>query len=116
MQSPLAALEARIAHLESRPAGTDAVLTAPDNRLTGAIKQTLRNLHALGATTAKATVIEDGLQHTIDLIADRVSSRQRTETDGRPPAETMYGLIDNAREECSEAIDGYFGAVDNALA
>lgn len=86
-----------------------------DNRLARAVKQTLRNLHSLGASTAKATVIEDGFQHTIDLIADRVSSRQRAETDGRPPAETMYGLIDDAREECSEAIDGYFGTMENAL-
>lgn len=89
---------------------------SPDGRMSDEIKRTLTLLKSLGATTAKAKVFEDGIQHTIDLIADRVSSRQETDSEGRLPAESMYGLIDAAKKECDGAIRDYFGSIQDALA
>lgn len=88
---------------------------SPDSRLAQPLKKTMQLLRSLVATTAKAQVIEDGYQHTIDLVADRVSSYQEPESEGRLPAESMYQLIENASDECSEAIREYFGTVEQAL-
>lgn len=68
------------------------------------------------ASTAKAVVYDDGIEHPIDLIADRISSAQDIETNARfPPAATLYAAIDTAREECQGAIHDYFGSLDTAL-
>ncbi|QBH95755.1 hypothetical protein EKN56_04675 [Limnobaculum zhutongyuii] len=80
------------------------------------IKQALRAFASSGATTAKAQVIEDGIEYPIDLIADRIISFQSVETNARfPPSGTMYRLIDDAKRDCQEDIDGYFGTLENAL-
>ena len=77
--------------------------------LSADIKQTLYNAFRAGATTARAYVEEEGFSHSIDLVADRLSSKQRAQTNGRYlPAASMYQLIDTARADCQEAINGYF--------
>lgn len=86
-------------------------------RLSNLLKYGLRGLSGAGATTAKAEVFDaDGVQHTIDLIADRVSSVQETDTDGRVVPNTLYSLIDVAKQECQAVLDEYFGTNDEALA
>lgn len=87
-----------------------------EGKLTGRLKNTLRYIVRNGATTAKAIVFEDGIEHPIDLIADRVFSYQQVETDAHfPPNLTMYGIINTAKDDCQEDIDGYFGAMEDAL-
>ncbi|SFF36657.1 hypothetical protein SAMN05216563_1299 [Phytobacter palmae] len=96
--------------------GVDLRRADTEGRLSGRLKRTLRNLVQSGATTARAYVFEDGLEHPIDLIADRIFSWQSVETNAYfPPNFTMYGIIDTAKAECQEELDGYFGALEDAL-
>ncbi|QKN80772.1 DUF6731 family protein [Scandinavium goeteborgense] len=96
--------------------GVDMRRTDTEGRLTGRLKQTLRNLVRNGASTARAHVFDDGVEYPIDLIADRVFSWQSVETNAHfPPNLTMYGMIDTAKAERQEELDGYFGAMEDAL-
>ncbi len=93
---------------------TDARRGDTAGHLANRMKRTLSELAAFGATTAKAVVFDDGMEHPIDLIADRISSSQEIEhDDGRyPPAASMYQLIDAARQESDDALIEYFGELD----
>lgn len=85
-------------------------------RLKQTLKLVLQECVSLGATTAKATVWEDNVEHPIDLIADRISSIQEIETNAKyPPSATMYGAIDDALQECRGPIDEYFGQMEDAI-
>lgn len=96
--------------------GVDLRRADTEGQLVNRLKRTIRAFSAFGATTAKALVIEDGIEYPIDLIADRVISIQRVETDAHfPPSLTMYGIIDTAKAECQEELDAYFGSVEAAL-
>ena len=80
------------------------------------MKRALAEFAEFGATTAKAVVFDDGVEHPIDLLADRVSVSQEAEHDGRyAPEETMYQLIDAARREANGALREYFGELENRL-
>lgn len=80
-------------------------------------KRALTEAVGIGASTAKAIVIDDGIEHPIDLIADRVFSTQEIETNAKyPPSNTMYAAIDTARHECDELINDYFGTLESVLA
>jgi len=80
------------------------------------IKRALSDFAGFGATTAKAIVFEDGVEHPIDLLADRIVSYQDIEHDGRyAPEDAMYQVIDAARHECEEPLREYFGQLENAL-
>lgn len=73
-------------------------------------KGMLRALVGAGATTARAIVVEDGIEHPIDLILDRVKCTEYAETDGRyPPSQTMYRMIDAAFRESHEHFQAHFG-------
>lgn len=68
-------------------------------------------------SSARVDAIEDGVLHPIDLIADRITSMQEIEHDGRyPPARSMYQAFDAARDEENEAIDAILGANGNRVA
>lgn len=96
--------------------GVDLRRADTEGKLANRLKRTLRNIVGHGATTARAYVFEDGVEHPIDLIADRVFSWQSVETNAYfPPNLTMYGMIDAAKAECQEELDGYFGAMEDAL-
>lgn len=96
--------------------GVDLRRADTEGKLTQRLKRTLRNLANSGASTARAHVFEDGVEYPIDLIADRVFSWQSVETNAYfPPNFTMYGIIDTAKAECQEELDGYFGAMEDAL-
>lgn len=88
-----------------------------EQRLSSRLKTALKNIAGYGASSAKAIVFdENGYEYPIDLIADRVYSYQSVETDRYfPPNLTMYGIIDEAKSDCQEALDGYFGALENSL-
>lgn len=96
--------------------GVDMRRADTEGKLTSRLKRTLRNLVRNGASTARAHVIDDGVEYPIDLIADRVFSWQSVETNAHfPPNYTMYGIIDTAKAERQEELDGYFGAMEDAL-
>lgn len=79
-------------------------------------KNALNEVTGMGASTARAVVYDDGVEHPIDLIADRVISTQELETNARfPPSGTMYGAIDTARDECKDSIDDYFSSMQEAI-
>ncbi|EMK5854217.1 hypothetical protein V9I00_002098 [Salmonella enterica] len=96
--------------------GVDLRRADTQGKLTSRLKNTLRNIVKNGASTARAHVIDDGIEYPIDLIADRVFSWQSVETNANfPPSRTMYSIIDTAKAECQEELDGYFGSMADSL-
>lgn len=90
--------------------GVDGRRQDSEGKLTSKLKNALKELGQNSEpSTLRADVFEDGLEHPIDLIADRVNSTQSVETNHRyPPSRTMYRAIKDAKKECQEAIDAYF--------
>jgi len=79
-------------------------------RLATRAKNFLQSMLARGATTARADVMEDGVEYPIDLILDRVISHQYAETNAKfPPSGTMYQLIDNAHRDHRADFQAHFG-------
>lgn len=99
-------------HLEMR---IDTRRSDSNRSLKENLKGAVKELFDMGATTAKAVLNEDGFLQPIDLIADRVYSIQQIETNGTPPSGSIYKLIDDARNECRETINDYFGTSETAL-
>lgn len=88
----------------------------PSGVLVEGVKDLLRNMRSINATTAKAIVKENGITHAIDLVADRLSTTISYDGSSRfPTPETMYALIDSAKDECREAINGYLGTPRNTI-
>lgn len=108
------AADADSMHLDLR---VDARRSDTTGKLASKVKLALKEIFStMEVTTARAIVEEDGFLHPIDLVADRVSSRQSAETNASyPPSETMYRTIDAARLECDGAIHDYFGQVGTSL-
>ena len=75
------------------------------------VKRALKELVSdQAASTARIQAIEDGIEHPIDLIADRITSTQEIEHEGRYPSpNAIYGAIDNALDEEQAAIDAVLG-------
>lgn len=85
-------------------------------RLSSATKGFVSDMLNMGATSLKAGVVEDGFEHPIDLIADRVQCVQEAEVDSKYPSnDDMFNLLRAAKDECSDAITAYFGEGDSAL-
>lgn len=79
-------------------------------------KDLLRAFAAFGATTARAEVIEDGIEHPIDLILDRVKTVQYEESDAKyPPAPSMFAMIDRSHRESRADFEAHFGEGDDVL-
>lgn len=96
--------------------GINSRLEDSANTLLSRIKTSLVYFVGAGATTSKAVVFEDGVEYTIDLIADRVISFQSIETNAIfPPSVTMFKLIDDAKQEKQKELDDYFGTLENTL-
>lgn len=89
---------------------TDA-RTNSSPHLSSKIKKAIRELvmdH--DATVARTNVIEDGVEHPIDLIADRLLFYTEIEHDGRYPAEAeMFAAFDAARDHEREVLDAVLG-------
>lgn len=79
------------------------------------VKNALCNFLNEGATKAQAIMFDNDVEHPVDLIADRLVSFQKVEHDGNLPSLSMYSLIDDARDECRDDINEYFGEGENTL-
>lgn len=84
--------------------------------LAGRIKSAVRELVAKEmVTVARFQVEDDGVVHPLDLIEDRISTRQSVEMDGRYPAQgAMYAALRRARDEQQGALNDFFGT-ENSL-
>lgn len=84
---------------------------AEDHSLSNRVRNALGAFHDAGlATVARMHVLEDGIEHPIDLIADRLQSVQDVEMLGRYPSpDQMYAALDTAIGEEREALDAIFG-------
>lgn len=68
------------------------------------------------ATTAVADVIEDGIEHPIDLLGDRLDSHIEVDFDGRyAPTETMVGALKSAWQDVESSIEEMFGSGERSL-
>lgn len=74
-------------------------------------KRALRELVGDGvATSARVEVVEDGIEHPIDLIADRLVCYEDVEHDGRyAPKESMLSALLAAWEEVEPTVIEIFG-------
>jgi len=113
MMEMMSGSDADSIHIEM---GIDSRRSDTRGSLAERLKRALTEAASLGASTAKAIVYDEGIEHPIDLIADRVFSVQELETNAKyPPAGTMYQAVDTARQECQGSIDDYFGPPDGAV-
>lgn len=90
----------------------------PDKRHLGSmLKRSLTAIVDSGAATvARMEVEEDGFQHPIDLIADRLLSKQQVEMVGRyPAASAMYRAMMQAKDEEQGVLQEIFGESENIL-
>ncbi|QVM94156.1 hypothetical protein JYG36_13570 [Pseudomonas sp. SORT22] len=88
----------------------DQKLDTSAGRLTSALQSAIGSLLSMGATKAKLDTDENGKILPIDLIANRIYSKQYIKTNSFfPPSESMYRLADQAKEEQRELLDEYFG-------
>lgn len=84
-----------------------------DNRIKRALKELVTD-HAV--TTARVDAMEDGIEHPIDLVADRITSTQEVEHEGRyASADAMYHALHAAFDEQREAIDAVLGTADRRI-
>lgn len=83
------------------------------NRIKNALKELVSD-HA--ASLARVQAKEDGVMHPIDLIADRITSTQEIEHDGRyPSARDMFQALDDALADQQSAIDAVLGSARGRL-
>ncbi|MGX1179365.1 hypothetical protein AB7M31_002433 [Pseudomonas sp. IAP-CY TE4608] len=88
----------------------DQKLDTSAGRLTNALQSAIGSLLSMGATKAKLETDENGKILPIDLIANRIYSKQSIKINSSfPPSESMYKLADKARNEQKELLDEYFG-------
>ncbi|HDS1797562.1 TPA: hypothetical protein QEM76_000196 [Pseudomonas putida] len=114
LMSMMSGADADSIHIEM---GIDARRSDTRGSLSERLKRALAEAANLGASTAKAVVYDDGIEHPIDLIADRIFSVQEIVTNAKyPPAGTMYQAIDSAMHECQGQIDDYFGSMEDSVA
>jgi hypothetical protein len=85
--------------------------------LSNRIKAAARELADMeGVNVLRFRVDDGGIEHPLDLIEDRIVSRQDVEMEGRYPiSHSMFSALRNAREEQQAALNEYFG-LENALA
>lgn len=90
---------------------TDARINADPTLSKRLIKSALKEIITDDlASKARVNVNEDGIEHPIDLIADRLLTFVEIEHDGRyPPQQKMFRAFDTARHEQQEAINACLG-------
>lgn len=88
----------------------DQKVETSSGKLSSALQTAIGHLLTMGATKAKLDTDENGKILPIDLIANRIYSKQSINTNSYfPPSESMYKLADKAKEEQRELINDYFG-------
>jgi len=99
------------ASMDGRKAQTNQ--TAVNSRWRRALREFVNDRIA---TTAVADVIEDGIEHPIDLLGDRLDARVEVDFDGRyAPADMMVGALKSAWEDVESAIEEMFGSGQSSL-
>lgn len=85
--------------------------------LTQRVKRAAANLlSGVDMKVARLQVDEDGVQHPIDLIADRLFSQVVVDMAGRYPVPaSMYSNLLEAKNEHDSALEDIFGAAGNVL-
>lgn len=90
------------------------------HRLGDGVKEMLTAFSRSGlATTAKMTVLEEGQEYPIDLLADRIRSQQDVEMEERgryPVRRSMHAALQRAYESERESITAVLGEPGAALA
>lgn len=82
-------------------------------RLSSALQSSIGQFLSMGATKAKLETDENGKISPIDLIAKRIISTQRTNSNSYfPSADIMYKLADKAKDDQKESLNEYFGKTD----
>lgn len=90
---------------------------AHTRRLWPSIKRAASELADRGFApkVARVTVVENGVEHPIDLIADRLYTYQTIQKRGRYPApESMYAALSGAIQECREDLVAILGGPQGA--
>lgn len=88
----------------------------PHNRyLLDTIKGSLNDL--LGTDFVRSAKVQlegdDFISHPVDLIADRIYSKQRVQMNGRYPCtDSMFAALGRAKEEVADELNGVFGNPD----
>jgi hypothetical protein len=91
---------------------------AGDRRLSDRVKSAMRELAAQRevVSVAKLEVEENGITHPLDLLHDRITSRQPVDMAGRYPVQAaMFKALKTAHEEEGPALDEYFGSEDSLV-
>lgn len=85
------------------------------NRLSARMKDSVRALMRSGyARTVRVKLEEDGIEHPIDLMADRITSVQSVTMAGKYPVRgSIYAALSSAFEEQRDAIYGVIGSPEN---
>jgi len=85
------------------------------NRLSARMKDSVRALMRSGyARTVRVKLEEDGIEHPIDLMADRITSVQSVSMAGKYPVRgSIYAALSSAFEEQRDAIYGVIGSPEN---
>lgn len=88
----------------------DQKIETSAGKLSGALQSAIGHLLTMGATKAKIETDDHGKILPIDLIANRIYSKQHINTNSYfPPSESMYKLADKAKDDQREPINDYFG-------
>ena len=89
--------------------GIDQRYAGMNRRLANWLKNSVRTLSQYDPQKLTAKIDENGIVSPIDLIADRIKSKQKVEASGRHiPRETLYNAIAQAYDEVESEIDEYF--------
>lgn len=85
------------------------------NRLSARMKEAVTALMRSGyARTVHVKIEEDGIEHPIDLMADRITSVQSVTMVGKYPVRrSIYAALSSAFEEQRDAIYGVIGVPEN---
>lgn len=85
------------------------------SKLSARMKESVKALMRSGyARTVRVKVEEDGIEHPIDLMADRITSVQSVTMAGKYPIKgSIYAALSSAFEEQRDAIYGVIGPPEN---
>lgn len=83
------------------------------NRMKGAVRDLVNNIDV---RVAKVNVDEGGVEHAIDLIADRIKARVEVEMNGRYPVpDRMFAALQEAANDNAGVLREIFGAGHKTL-
>ncbi|WP_053932181.1 DUF6731 family protein [Pseudomonas coronafaciens] len=94
----------------------DKKIDTSAGRLSSALQSSIGSLLSLGATKANLELDENGRIYPVDLIANRLYSKQSISTNSTfPSSEVMYQLADKAKTDQEVSINEYFGTTSRII-